>query len=48
MNPQLNLPNYFLADLRPETTFSATMVREACQPSKAIANVISPGVRPGI
>jgi len=35
MNPRLNLPNYFLADLPPETTFSATMVREACQTLKS-------------
>lgn len=26
----MNLPNYFLADLPPETAFSADMIREAC------------------
>ena len=30
----MNLPNYFLADLSPEATLSAAMVREACQTLK--------------
>ena len=30
----MNLPNYFLADLPPEATLSAAMVREACQTLK--------------
>src|SRR5205814_9950857 len=30
----MNLPNYFLADLPPEASVSATMVTEACQAVK--------------
>src|SRR5947207_9808582 len=30
----MNLPNYFLADLPPEASLSATMVNEACQTLK--------------
>jgi len=30
----MNLPNYFLADLPPEATLSAAMIREACQTLK--------------
>ena len=30
----MNLPNYFLADLPPEATLSATMISEACQTLK--------------
>ena len=30
----MNLPNYFLADLPPEATLSATMIGEACQTLK--------------
>src|SRR5258705_94670 len=30
----MNLPNYFLADLPPEATFSLTMIVEACQTLK--------------
>ncbi len=30
----MNLPNYFLADLPPEASVSATMVSEACQALK--------------
>ena len=30
----MNLPNYFLADLPPEATFSAAMITEACQTLK--------------
>src|SRR6185369_10097130 len=31
---QMNLPNYFLADLPPEATLSATMISDACQTLK--------------
>src|SRR6266702_163152 len=30
----MNLPNYFLADLPPEATLSASMISEACQTLK--------------
>src|SRR4051812_19021831 len=30
----MNLPNYFLADLPPEATLTATMIGEACQALK--------------
>src|SRR5438876_3927472 len=30
----MNLPNYFLADVPPEATLSATMITEACQTLK--------------
>ena len=30
----MNLPNYFLADLPPETTLSPAMIGEACQTLK--------------
>ena len=30
----MNLPNYFLVDLPPEATLTATMITEACQTLK--------------
>jgi hypothetical protein len=44
----MNLPNYFLADLPPEATFTPLMMEEACQTLEAQSRALSRGTRHGL